>query len=177
MSNYSNEANPFAAPQISTGNKLRRPSSKSGLPTFCLVMFIVSLVFCVLRLMMVVLGFIGWSALTQANPNDPLLATVLFEIGAGAAMAFFGIVGNSLLLAKKPIGVVFGWGLVAATLVSIGVGVWQLSIMAEAYPDGSPERVGAYIGGGVMVLIRLTILILFGVALMRFGRWAKENNL
>ena len=94
--------NPYSAPQGGWGAPQGQWGQPSGytpdVPAFCKVMFIVSLVFCFLRAIIVALGFVGMGMLPK---DDPAMKMAFFEIGSGLGMVLCGVPGNALLLAQK----------------------------------------------------------------------------
>ena len=139
------------------------------MPGFCKTIFIIELVFCCIRTVLVLGGIVG--LLNMVNVPPRLQQTVIFEVSAGAGIAVFGIFGMGLLLARKDMGVVLGYLDVVSTIGSLIVAVWQLSILAENVPPGSPERIGMYVGGGITLLIRLALIGLLIAAMMKYRDW------
>ena len=124
---------------------------------------------CVLRLLVVPLSILGWIGMEHTEPDNPMLATVPYEVVIGASIGLFGITGNIGLLASKRWGV----GLVAfalvATLASLILGVLQAATLTQDMDD--TMRVASYIGAGVVLLIRLAIATAVIIALRLFLRW------
>jgi len=145
------------------------------MPAFCMVMFIVSLVFCGIRAPLVAMGFAGYFALQQMG-NHPLMPTVAFEIGTGLGIVVFGIPGNALLLARQSWAVLLGYLAAASVVGSIAVGIWQTSIMAEGQAADSPERIFVLIGSGGAFVFRLVLLGLYVAALAKFSSWARQQT-
>ena len=170
--------NPYTPPQggWQPQGQWGQPSGYTpDVPGFCKVMFIVSLVFCFLRAIIVALGFVGMGMLPK---DDPAMKMAFFEIGTGLGMVLCGVPGNALLLAKNQIGVFLGWGLVAFTVGSILTGIITVFMMAgnPAGPKAPPgaetaQFVGMMIGGGISVLIRVGIIAAYGAALIQFQNW------
>ena len=162
--------NPYSAPQIIPAES--GPSAEPGrqsMPGFCKTIFIIELVFCVIRLGLVSFGI--YSFQDMANLPAPLEQTVIYEIATGAGIAVFGIVGMGLLLARVNLGVVFGFLDAASTVASVIVGWWQLSFVAEQFAPDAPQTMGIYIGGGITTVIRLAIAVLLVVALVKYAAW------
>jgi len=163
--------NPYAAPYAASQPFAEQPASVK-LPVFCKVMFIISLVFCCLRVPLAMLSVLGYFVLQQRN--DPLLPTALFEIVTGAGIALFGIPANGFMLARKPWALLLGYSTVAVTVGSVFVGIWQLSIMSGQHPAGSPEQMILIVGSLLGVVLRLAILGLYVAALVKFSAWARR---
>jgi len=160
--------NPYLPPQNNWG-AAGIPVLPPALPTFPLysrIFFILSLVFSVLRLLLVALSFVGWAAME--GQDAPLERTVIFEILTGAGMAVFGLVGNIMMLCRKVVGTVFGWLLVAFALGSLGVGVWQGSIIFSQFEPGSPQFIGGIIGMGGVLVVRLGLIVAYSFAIIWF---------
>lgn len=143
------------------------------LPTFCLIVFIVDLVLCSLRLLMVPFSILG--LMFAEDVEQVFGASVFAEILAGLLIGVIGIAANVMLLVKKPLGVHLGNALVALTVASYGVAVWQ-TVLQFGMLDSTAERVGGVIGFVVVMAVRVTLLALFVVALMKFKRWMETRE-
>lgn len=164
-------ANPYAAP---IGGQAIQAPRRQGLPGFAMAMFIIDLVFCVLRLPMVMFGFVGYAALKQGN--HPLFPTVAGEIASGMCMVLFGLPANILGLLGKRWAVWFGVLSLIATAGSIAVGIWQATIKLGEFAAGSPEQMGGYVGMAIMVMIRLALAGAYIGALVQFAKWANRST-
>ena len=163
-------ANPYGSP-LSHEGSYAAPVPRS-LPGFPKTMFIIDLVLCTIRIGFVLLGFIGYMAIKQQQPNSPLLITMTFELLSGTAIFLTGIPANVGMLMRQPWGVILAALCVMATLSSFGVAIWQLILMADAQaPPGTPQRIGYFIGGGVMAVIRLGLLATYIAAVVSFSSW------
>ncbi len=156
------------------------PRAASGLPGYCLVMFIIDLFFSLVRAPLVAMSIAGLYLAGQGFADDTMgrmvAQTGLAEVLTGAAIVLFGVPGAIGLLCKQRWGLALGWAAVAATLGSIGVGFWQLSFMIEQFPDGSPERVGAIIGGVFTGVFRVALLGAYAAALVVFANWSAKRG-
>lgn len=139
------------------------------LPTFCKTVFIIDLVLCVLRGLLVLVGVVGIMVLKQQQ--SPLYKTALLELCFNFLIFAAGLPANIGMLMKQSWGVVLAYVAGLATLASVGVGCYHLPLVMEKFPDGSPERVGAYIGAGVTCLIRVALAGLLVAAAMKFSAW------
>ncbi len=169
--------NPYDAPQTPAGEfpmDGTLHATSPSIPTFCKVVFIINIVLCSLRAIIALLGTVGYMAMGGAiNPALPEMA-ILGEILSGWGIAVFGIIGNTLLLMRKPAGAVFGFLCVASAFVSIGVGLWQTGYIFEQFPEGSPARIGAYFGAGITTVIRVALAVLLLSAILRFSTWYRQ---
>jgi hypothetical protein len=134
----------------------------------------IDLFFCALR------AFLVLSALTAvvgaAAELGNIQQTAWFEIGAGIGICAFGIIAAIGILMGAAWAVPVGWITVACTLASLGIGIWQLTLMMEVMPEGSVER-GPFIVGAVgMTFIRLSLLAAYGYALVKFAAWVRERD-
>src|SRR5262245_59059715 len=114
---YGNQ-NPYVSPQGGWGqpDQWSQPGGHApGVPGFCTTMFVVSLCFCVIRGVLVAVGFLGLAILPAGSPA---VVVVYFELATGIGMVLCGLPANSLLLAKNQIGIFLGWGLVFFTIAS-----------------------------------------------------------
>jgi hypothetical protein len=145
------------------------------IPLFSKVMIIIDLVFCILRGPLLLLGLLG-AVMLKKQGNSEILGTVVFEIGSGAGIFIFGLAANIMMLLKKKIGVWFAAVNILATVISIGVGIWQASINVSNMTSGSVELVGGIIGGIIAVLIRIAIFVLYCYAVFTFQRWCTQRE-
>jgi hypothetical protein len=110
-----------------------------------------------------------------AVPADNILyASALWEVITGLGIALFGVPGNILLLCRKrwAVGVCYLATLFA--LGSVGVGLWQLTLMLESVPPDAAERVPMMVGGAIMAFIRVAILLMYIWALVMVTSSARE---
>jgi len=181
MSDAFNEPpiNPYGAPQtpgpeFPMDGTLR--AGRPSIPTFCTVVFIISIVLCGIRGLLALVGTAGYLAMGNAvAPALPELA-ILGEIVSGWAIVVFGIAGNTLLLMRKPAGILFGSLCIVSAFASIGIGVWQISYMIEQFPDGSPERIGVCFGAAIVTVIRAGLVLLLASAILRFSMWYRDAS-
>jgi len=172
--------NPYMPPQGQWGQQPGQWGPPAGhtpdVPGFCTVMFIVSLIFCLLRGAIVAFGFIGIGMLP---PDHPAMKTAVLEIGTGLGMVLCGVPANALLLFKNQIGFYLGWGLIAFTIGSILTGIASIFLSggniggAEPPPPGmeNAQLIGMIIGGSISVIIRVIIIVAYAVALLKFQSW------
>ncbi len=147
-------------------------AAPSALPTFAMVMMIISLVFFVIRVPIVALSCLAIAMLK----DDPFFFMAILEAVTGALMALFGITGNSLVLAKKPLGIPLCWLAVAATVGSILVGVAQVPAQFGKFAADSPEFIGAMVGLVLFGGIRIAILVAYIFAIVMAGRALRSIN-
>ncbi len=163
-------ANPYAPPlRLDTTPASSVPRS---LPVFCTIVFVIDLVLCSLRTLLVLIAIPGYMLLKQ--DHHPLAPTAIFEILAGAGIVLSGIPANIGLLLRRSWGVPLAYASAAATLLSIIVGAWQANITLNQFQPGSAELIGGLIGGGAMLAVRLGILGLFVMAVALFAAWKKR---
>ena len=168
--------NPFASPYATLPQRPRTPARASQLPMFSMVVLIIDLVFRFLRVVLVLFSVIGIWALGTANP---LFFWGVLEIVTGGAMVIFGILGDSLVLAKKRIGLSLCWIALIATVANLIVGLCEIPLQMDAQMQNGqigPEqaqavKIGMLIGGGVVGLLRLGLIIGYGVALSMAKRF------
>jgi hypothetical protein len=172
--------NPYQAPQGQWGPSPGPWGPSTGyppdVPGFCTVMFIVSLIFCLLRAAIVALGFIGMGML---KADDPALKTAVLEIGSGLGMVLCGVPGNALLLFKNQVGFYLGWGLIAFTIANMLSAIATIMVSGGNIGGGPPppagmenaHLVGMIIGGSCSLIIRCSILVAYAAALLKFQGW------
>lgn len=165
--------NPYGSP-LQPGTPY--PAPPSSLPGFPKTMFIIDLVFCTLRIFMVLLGLVGYLAIKQQQPNSPLLTTMPLELLAGTAIFLTGIPASTGMLMRQSWGVILAALCALATVASLGIAIWQVVLMADIQaPPGSPQRIGMFIGGGVTGIIRLGLLAAYGAAVAQFANWLRSR--
>lgn len=171
--------NPYETPQTFAPQPFQQPMGPPphrGIPTLSKVMFIVSLIICLLRVPLVFFAFVGLMMIQQGQGPVELLPTVWFEIGSGAALAGCGILANGLMLAKIDWAVKLGYLTVLAVLFSIGVGIWQAMLQVGLQQPGTPEQAGMMIGIVLVIGFRLTLLGLYVAALIQFAAWTQQRE-
>lgn len=170
MSMPSDPHNPYASP-------LAKPASaawpnRNAPPTFAKVMFIIDLVLCAIRALLVLAAVPGYIVLKQQQ--SPLAATAIPEILCGLAIVLSGIPADILGLLRKPSAVWFGAFACLAALASVAVGAWQASFQLDNFAAGTPQRVGFYLGLGFTLLVRIGIVVVYAAALVQFANWCKR---
>jgi hypothetical protein len=181
---YGNQ-NPYMPPQGQWGPPQGQWGPPAGytpdVPGFCTVMFIVSLIFCLLRAAIVALGFIGMGVL---KADDPAMKTAVLEIGTGLGMVLCGVPGNALLLFKNQVGFYLGWGLIAFTIANMFSGIATILFSGGNIGGGAPpppgmenaQLVGMIIGGSISIIIRGSILVAYAAALLKFQSWHLQHG-
>lgn len=164
--------NPYSAPL--SEQPFLAPRAPEGLPGFAKTMFIIDLIFCCLRVPMVMLAFVGYATLQQRN--DPLLPTVMGEIAAGIGIALFGIPANILALLRVRMAVWLAALSLIATSGSIAVGIWQGTFKIEEFPAGSPQRMGAVVGMAFAIIVRVGLAGAYLGAVVQFANWVKRSG-
>jgi hypothetical protein len=163
--------NPFEPPEAR-----QQPMSVSTqkLPIYSITVLIIDLVFRGIRLLLVGLTIVGIAALSSQGQN---LSMAYLELFSGAAMVLFGGVGDVLLLCKVRFGAYLCWAAILATLANMGVGLMQLPAQLERMevmpPQGADVEVlkmVAWISAGAVILFRLTLVIMYAVAVQMAGR-------
>ncbi len=145
-----------------------------GLPLYCVVIFAMDIAFSLLRLALVgvaTVAMLFWPEL----PAPEMAKTAAYELLIGVAMVIFGLIGDIAMLLKQQWGLLFGWLKALSVAASVLVGVWQLHLTVRELPDNSPEQIGAYFGGALVMVVRLCLLGLFVAALIVFGRWSRQR--
>lgn len=165
------DPNPYATQSSTAPPLAAAPASR--FPTYAMVMFIISLVFCAIRLLFVALGVIGIMVMRNevVDENGISMTSAILEVVTGAAMVLFGGMGNVMMLLRIRAGFYFGWLLVIATAGNMLTAVLQVNQLFQKVPEGSPEYIGALVGLGFAIIFRTAILVAYGVALIQFKRW------
>ncbi|MCE5326142.1 MAG: hypothetical protein LLG01_06970 [Planctomycetaceae bacterium] len=142
------------------------PATRTGLSGFVKGFAITDLVMCCIRAIVVMFSAIGWASLSA---DSELYRTAPFEVFSGLGIVMLGVPGNIMILMKKKVGCVLGWGNVIFTCISIGVAVWQIPMLHRL--QTGPAAAG-FVGGTVLgLVVRLALLIVY---IMVVARAAKE---
>ncbi len=168
------DPNPYVAGHYAGQPALGGPTVPS-LPTFCTVYFIIDLIFSFLRAIMAMFGVVAMAG-PIAQENAMVQQTVMYEVASGIGIALLGIPANFLMLFKKRIGAYLAGGKILFTLMSLAVGLWQMSFAMNQFPEGSPERIGAVIGALFAITIRLGLLGLYIGAIVTFWKWLNRQE-
>ena len=168
--------NPYDAPQAYQ-DPARRPQQPTPFPVYCTVIFIIDLVLLGLRALLVLLGIVGLIAISnmpEAQQDPMVMQTAAAEIASGACMVLFGGLAAIFLLMRQRWAVVLAYLKIVAVLGSIAVGLWQITFTIEQF-NRPEEKMGAMIGAGVVVLIRLTLIGAYAFALHLFVKWHNQS--
>ena len=161
---------PLAQPQQAPAGSAVRPQQAPAapvlpaapkFPVFATVMASVDLGFCLIRVLIVLLGIVG---LIMTKEGDPAYATGGLEIITGIGIVLFGIPANVLLLLRKPSGLPLGYLNLLFTGASMLVGLLQGNALFGKASDGA-QAAGIVVGLGLVLVIRLALLLCYGVAL------------
>lgn len=129
-----------------------RPRSRR-LPAFCLLMFIIDVVFCALRLI------VALNMEPAADANAAARETHEVLKMSSILVAAVGIPANCLLLAGKRLGLFLG---VATLIVAVGSEAVILAVL------GSPDK------GWGFIAFRLILNAFYAIALLQFARWHRQ---
>ncbi|WP_425400837.1 hypothetical protein [Aeoliella sp.] len=171
MDDHIDASNPFAASVSPVGNHFEDRQS-SALPGYVKAWAIVALVFSSLRVIMTALSAFG--ALV-VKPDNPLYPTVAFEVASNAGFAIFGLIGNILLLMKKPISLIFCKLMVVMVVLNIGVGIWQGLILVSQIVDPA-QQMGGYGGLAFTALIRAVLIGFYIAAIVKAHAYFAERD-
>jgi hypothetical protein len=148
--------------QIPVATPLVQQKHIENYPGFTTFVAIVNLVFSLLRVPLVGFSIFGYANMRMDNP---LAQSVVAEIFTGSGVAVFLFIASLLLLLKVRAAVPFAWVAVVAVFSNIGVAVWQSFLIAEGFKSPE-ERIGAVVGSGVVIVVRLVLLGLFMMAIV-----------
>ncbi|MDX1930656.1 MAG: hypothetical protein SFV81_29305 [Pirellulaceae bacterium] len=156
-----NDLNPYNPPVVSSA----APVTSNWPPAFCIATFVASLLFCFLRLPLLVLELSG-----DSMGYDPAFEpTIISGIATSAAIIFFGFIGNGLLLGRIAWGIPFGVCLLLSVAASIGVDIW-MDVISRSLPGYRSTLVSEAFSFGIPVF-RTTLLLLYAAALFAFRSW------
>jgi len=165
---------------VGTPGSLDSPAPPSApsplkLPAFIMTFVIMDLVFSCLRIIFGLSGIADSGAIASDNP---LHATVPFELTANFGMGVFGIIAAILLLGKRPLGPAIGWVKIVFAILGIIVGVWQLSVtpLPEGGGDAKAMRIGFALGGGFVLILRVGLLVCYTIAVTQAAKLFKTHR-
>lgn len=173
--------NPYASSLVAS--QQQPPSITGEFPKFCTTMFVISLIFSILRILSTGFSILGILLIaSQAGTPDFMVRNAVMDVVTGAGMMLSGIIGNSLMLARKPVGLYFGYLLVFFVFGSFLVAMIQAVTLFNAQGSGAaaaPQQVQLFsmvIGAGVAIIFRLALVVAYVVALLKFKQWCDVNR-
>lgn len=143
-------------------------------PVFCVVVFAIDLIMCVIRVALVPLTVIGYFALRGGN--EAMASMAIAEAATGLGIVVTGIPANIAMLCRQRWGRVLAIAAATFTGCSLAVGFIQIAFSVPKVPPGSPEMVGFFVGAAFMVIIRISLLGLFLAAVTVFTNWRDEQD-
>lgn len=176
-----NEQSPWAegvyASNVEATGSMRPTRALSPIPTFCKVVFIIDLVMASIRGLIVPFSIMGAAMIPS---DDPLMASVYFEIAFGVLIAAVAVPANILGLMGKASAYVVGWVNILMTFGGICVGIWQAVLIYPAQiaqsGSGSPESIGFIFGAVIAIAIRAGLAGAMAVSLLRYKTWLNESK-
>jgi hypothetical protein len=168
--NSSPPINPYDAPEPL---EMQAPGA-TRMPTLCLVVAIVDLVFCSFRVLFVGAGLTAVLKIGGRVPPQ-FEGTAWFEVVTGIGIIAFGFPAAIGMLSKRSWATPLAYMAAVATLGSLFVAVWQGLLQFGEYPPGSTEAFGFIIGIVFSVGIRLGILALYLVGVLAFRNWIQRR--
>jgi hypothetical protein len=166
----------FDPDSASAAYDTRPPRRSPEMPIFSRVVLIIDMVLCGFRLAVVALGVVGYVVLKQQNNLQSTSA--VFEIVTGTGIVIFGLSGDLLLLLKQRWALLLAIASLVFTLASIGIGIWQMSNMYGAMAGNDAARQVGYVVGGVFTLmVRVGIVVAYGVALAKYATWSSRLSM
>lgn len=160
--------NPYATPLQAYAPL---PETTLKMPTFCVVMFIISLILAVLRIPVVFYATMNWIRIPPEFMGNPIFLTAPFEILSGAAIVLFGIAGNIGMLRQRRWGVVLGFLTLISSLFSLAVALWQLFIVSRTL--NAEQQATFLVGALVTLVIRGTLIGLFALAVFKMRHYLR----
>lgn len=175
-----NDLNPYQPSNLyspaSNANAISAPSN--SLPGFCLVIFITSLVLCIIRVFVVALSILGLLFLARNANGVPqgswYMGLAVVDVIVGLGISLLGITANSLLLLKKGVGLYLGYALAFFVAISLGVAVINICLMFRAAMEGG-NLIPMLIGAGGAMAIRFALAIAYLVGLQKFRVWYRST--
>ena len=161
--------NPYEASVYSaqvSGPGLRAP--RRPYPVFPLVVFIVSLVFCTFR------GAVGAIGIIVMTIGDTAVAggsLALMESSVSIVAALTGFVANGLMLARKASGIQLAWVHIAAVVLTLLITGWLSYERLSDIGDSPAVLLGVIIGGGIALVFRVGIVVVYMMGVFSFRRW------
>lgn len=168
--------NPYATPQNYGGGAVTSYDQGERLPGFAKGWMITDIVFCSLRLIAVLAGVAGLAVIEQLG-NDDLYNAAALEVFSGLIIFLAGLPAAILVLNKKSAGIIFGWITVAATVASMLITFWVLSLTSQlgarmVGPAAAGHTAGVFLG----VMIRAGLLVCYCIALVQAGKFISAQK-
>lgn len=170
-----------------TAAPVRRPrransDTTGNLPTFVTVMAIIDLIFCGLRVPLLIFSVIGVMTMLSNPQMQSLLGLTFLSLGAEALTAVCGLAAGIGMLMKKPWATIPGWVAAVCCVISLGcnifttLGTLDLQLSQIGGPSRDAARVGAFVGLAATVLFRLVLLGCYVAALLMFTKWIARHR-
>lgn len=163
------------APSSGNVDRSTRRQNAAPFPTLCTVMFGVEIGFAVLRGVILAFTLLMLKAIQQQLPNDPMAATYKPEMAMNGLLFAFGLLANVSLIFRQRWAVALGWVVALASVGSLGVAVWQASIMF-AQTNDQATRAGMMFGLVFILTLRLCLLALYASARTQFSSWWRNRD-
>jgi hypothetical protein len=148
----------------SAPSRVSRDAETSEYSGFTRGWIITDLVFACIR---VPLGLLAILGMTLLPDGSPLHAAALAVVATTVGIAVFGILGNTLLLLRKPAGVTFGFVDLTFSALGIAAGLWDgiLRLGEPAEAAESARRHGMEVGLVLAVIVRVALNVCYAIAL------------
>jgi len=164
------------------GSRRGKTDSGGDLPTFVTVMSIIDLIFCGLRLPLLIVSVLGILAMLSDPQMQSMLGLTVLSFVAEALIAVCGLAAGIGMLTKKPWATIPGWVAVICCVISIGSNIYttqrtiDLRFAQIQGPGADAARMGATAGLAGTVLFRLALLGCYVAALKVFTNWIGKNR-
>jgi hypothetical protein len=182
MSDLSRDDNPYASPQAYGDAPQANSEQSSG---FSKAMFIVDLVFCVIRIPLALrsIGVVVAMATFPAGVPvpypagaNPIFVSAVLEAISGTAIAVLGLPANILGLMKRKLAFSLGMMCLLCTLVSILTVICQV-ILVGGELQSSVAQPGAFAAGIILALaIRVVVNGVYLTALLKFNASLRRTS-
>ncbi len=167
-------ANPYQATSNLNDPNFPQPTRQgSGYPVFALVMFIIAIIFCVLRTFLALASTFGATVLPA---DHPLGWTVYLEVATSWTIALFGLLGYGMMLARKDSGIPLAWLSIAGVVGSLVCGLIQTPILLKEQGLSGDALSAAWGGAIVVSIIRVGILLTVAAAIVVYTKWRKASR-
>lgn len=169
------------------GSRRGKTDSDGNLPTFVTVMSIIDLIFCGLRLPLLIVSVLGILAMLsdpqmQSPQMQSMVGLTVLSFVAESLIAVCGLAAGIGMLTKKPWATIPGWVAVICCVISIGSNIYttqrtiDLRFAQIQGPGADAARMGATVGLAGTVLFRLALLGCYIAALKVFTNWIGKNR-
>ncbi len=173
--------NPYQSPnspQQSATVPVAQPAVQPGLPVFCTVMFIISIICSLFKSVIILPGMTAFSDIIKAYDYHVL---AYMDLIVQVVLIAIGIIGNVILLMKHRNAAIIGFTVSGFVIVACLTATWSTfngPAMRQIAAEGPPEvLIVSYVSFAVVMAIRLALLALYTWAVILYDRWDRQRSM